>query len=557
MKKYSYLVIVLLLASFLRFYRLESVPVSLFGDEMDVGYQAYSILKTGNDYYGNPIPLHFHSLAEWRTPLYLYSAVPTVALFGISPLGVRLPAAIFGVLSILAFYFLLKTIRESHLKLESSKLEVVGAFLLAISPWHIQYSRAAFEVTELLFFLILGIYFFLKGTRDGKYLWLSTFCLALTPWIYSTAKMFVPFLLVFLTISFRRELIKVSKKHLLLALVALLVVGLPIAASTVFGGGSQRFGYISVFTDPTTEHEIGVARDVDNWGNSAASRAFHNKFMVWAETIGNNLLQSYSTDFLFIRGDINLRHSIEGVGMFYKVEIVTLLLGVIYVFGTKFDKRIKYLLAFWLIAGIVPSAITREGGSHATRLIVVLPPLVALVTFGVVALAKNKALIALYGAALFGFFVIYQHNFWVHNPKYSERWWHYGWQESVDSIKAVEGGFEKIVISTADEPPWVFFAAAYEYDPARWQSAFPLDNKTELTGFGLVSYIDKYYFGSPSVGLYDWGKVIDAKTLYLASTREVGVNLIREPERTPGDLKLINSIAFPSGEPAFYLFTHK
>src|SRR3989344_1271339 len=97
-KNKKILIVILLFAAFLRFWKINEVPVSLFGDELDVGYQAYSILKTGKDYSGNFWPLHFHSLAEWRTPLYLYSSVPTVALFGISPLGVRLPAALFGVL---------------------------------------------------------------------------------------------------------------------------------------------------------------------------------------------------------------------------------------------------------------------------------------------------------------------------------------------------------------------------------------------------------------------------------------------------------------------------
>ena len=96
MKKKSLVLLlsILIFASFIRLWRINEVPVSLFGDELDVGYHAYSILKTGKDYSGNSWPLHFQSLAEWRTPLYLYSAVPTVAIFGISPLGVRLPAII-------------------------------------------------------------------------------------------------------------------------------------------------------------------------------------------------------------------------------------------------------------------------------------------------------------------------------------------------------------------------------------------------------------------------------------------------------------------------------
>ena len=97
------LLTILIVTSILRLWKLDEVPVSLFGDELDVGYHAYSILKTGKDYSGNFMPLHFQSLAEWRTPLYLYSAVPTVAMFGISPWGVRLPAAIFGILGMWLF----------------------------------------------------------------------------------------------------------------------------------------------------------------------------------------------------------------------------------------------------------------------------------------------------------------------------------------------------------------------------------------------------------------------------------------------------------------------
>src|SRR3989344_5355024 len=121
------LITILLIATFFRLWKLSSVPVSLFGDELDVGYHAYSILKTGRDYSGNFMPLHFQSLAEWRTPLYLYSAVPTIALFGITPLGVRLPAAILGILGVSLFYLLIKLITGNW------KLATLAGLLLAIS----------------------------------------------------------------------------------------------------------------------------------------------------------------------------------------------------------------------------------------------------------------------------------------------------------------------------------------------------------------------------------------------------------------------------------------
>jgi len=557
------LIAVLALATILRLWRISDVPVSLFGDELDVGYHAYSILKTGKDYSGNSWPLHFHSLAEWRTPLYLYSAVPTVALFGISPLGVSLPAAVFGVLGIFAFYLLIKELTKNEV------LALVSAAVLTFSPWHIQYSRAAFEVTQLLFFLILGLYFFFKALKDGRWLWISVSLLVLTPLIYSTAKLFVPFLLIFLLISYRKEIFKISKKYLVWAVVAGVIFGAPTAYSTFFGGGTQRFSYISVFTDPTRETEIGYARLIDaqvrketggGLISKVTTRLVHNKYTFWGERILKNYFEAFSTNFLFIKGDLNLRHSIEDVGQLYKVEAIALLLGVISFFVLFKDKRLKSLIAFWILVGVIPSAITREGGRHATRLILILPPLVFLISYGLVEGTKlfkkkfrNVFLLGYLGLFVVGF-IFYQHNYWVHNPWYSERWWHAGFEEMVQSIKEVENQYDKIIISNANEPPWIFFAGWYQYPPEKWHQGFPFKEKY-IEGFDTMGYIDKFYFGQVGkIGIYGLPRVIDEKTLYVATEREIGANLIMEPERTPPGLTLVKAISYPSGEPVFYLF---
>src|ERR1035437_697517 len=167
------IILILILALFLRIWHIDAVPVALFGDELDVGYHALSILTTGRDYSGDFMPMHFKALAEYRTPLYIYSAVPTVAIFGISPMGVRLPAVIFGVLGIWIFYLLIKRITQNK------TLSLLSAFLLCISPWHLQYSRAGFEVTEMLFFYMAGIYCLLKGFKNYKWLFLSAVSLGL------------------------------------------------------------------------------------------------------------------------------------------------------------------------------------------------------------------------------------------------------------------------------------------------------------------------------------------------------------------------------------------
>ena len=567
------LLLIIFLASFLRLWKLSVNPVSLFGDELDLGYQAYSVLKTGQDYSGNILPVHFHSLAEWRTPLYLYSAVPTVAVFGISPLGVRLPAAIFGILSVLGMYLLVKELLSYGMpQVNKHPRALFAAFLMAISPWGLQYSRAGFEVTLLLVLTIFGLWLFIKSLNaGGKLLWLSVILLTLTPWVYSTAKFFTPMLLVFLFFTFRKEIFSFRRVDLIKASIVGLVIGLPIAYSTLFGGGSQRFNYISVFSDPTIEPEIGYSRQVDARmrGESGAGltptfldRIVHNKFTYEGGKIIENYLQSFSTEFLFIKGDPNPRQSV-GIGELYRIEIIALVFGIIFFFTEKLrDRKIKFLVVFWITAGALPAALTRDGGNHATRLILILPPLLILISYGWVELYKriSENLKPLLTFLIIAFYAIgisfYLHECYVHYPWKSERLWHAGWGESIKTIKSIDSNYDRVVISMSGEPAWIFFAGWYQYSPDLWHKEFPIGNDVEVAGFGKISHTGKFYFGSPSkeIGVYGLGKVVDSKTLYLANASEVGENLIMNPEKGPSDLKLIKAIPFPSGEPAFYLF---
>ena len=565
------IILVITLAAILRLWKLDVVPVSLFGDELDVGYHAYSVLKTGRDYSGNFLPLHFQSLAEWRTPLYLYSAVPTVAMFGISPWGVRLPAAMFGILGVWLLYLLVKLMTGNE------KLATLASFLLTISPWHIQYSRAGFEVTQMLALYLAGLYFFFRGLKTGKYLVFSAICLAFTPWVYSTAKLFLPLTLVTLFLIWRKDLFKVSKKCLLWACAAFAVVVLPITYSTIFGGGAARFNYISVFSDPTMVPEIGFARLRDakmrtpeaqiGIQPTVLDRAFHNKITWPFSFVFRNYLEPYSAKFLFIEGDLNPRHSPSGMGQMYKFEFFFLLLGVASLIYSKLDKKVKIFLCVWTLSASLPAALTRDGGHHATRLFFLLPPLIFLTSLGIYQAHEwlNKRwqklfLVSLGGVILLSF-VFYQHLFWVHYPWDSERWWHAGYEDAIKTAVSESGKYDRVIISMAGEPAYIFFLGWSQFDPKVFHQNYQYreDGKwlpvETIPNFGQISKLDKYYFGSPGVDLYSLANVLPDRTLYLATAKEVNVNLILEPERLPGDLKLVKSSPFPSGEPAYYLLT--
>lgn len=107
-KKNFKLILIFILALCLRLFWLGRFPVSLNRDEAAIGWNAYSILKTGKDEWGEFLSLSFKSFGDYKMPLYIYFTVPFVALFGFSEFSVRFPSAFFGSLTVLLVYFLVK-----------------------------------------------------------------------------------------------------------------------------------------------------------------------------------------------------------------------------------------------------------------------------------------------------------------------------------------------------------------------------------------------------------------------------------------------------------------
>src|SRR3989338_6436258 len=135
MKQYLPILIILALAAFLRLYRLTDFPPGLYSDEASYGYNAYSILTTGRDEWGKFLPLTIQSFGDYKPPMTAYLTIPSIAVFGLNEFAVRFPSALIGILSILLIYLLTKEIFKSR------SIALLVAALLAISPWHIHFSR--------------------------------------------------------------------------------------------------------------------------------------------------------------------------------------------------------------------------------------------------------------------------------------------------------------------------------------------------------------------------------------------------------------------------------
>jgi len=557
--------LILTLAAFLRFLKLDSLPISLFGDEIDVGYHAWSLITTGRDYMGNFLPTYIQSLAEWRAPLLMYVTAPFVGILGPTPLAVRLPIALLGVLNVYLIYLLTNQLFSKFKTFGtisahgwgSRSVGLLAALLLSLSPWHIHYSRVAFESTLLLTLLLAGTLFFIK-----KRYFLSILSFILTFYTYSTANLFTPlfglslFLIYRQTKGITNQLIK--KSYLLILL-------LPIAYHLTLGQAAGRFKLISVFSDQELVYDI-VNQRTSFWvdQNAWSEKIFHNKAVSYLGKTGSNYLSAFSPQFLFISGDPNFRHSIGRFGELLWVTFPFLVLGFFYLFKTINKKESQLVLAWTLLAPI-PSALTSDGAMHATRLILLLPPLVMISALGLaqlINLVRQHRAKLVFPFCLFIFSLIfinqaaYWHRYSAHYRLESARHWHYGYQDIFEKLTPLTQSANRIFVNNTYEPSLLKFAFFTQYPPAKFHQSLVTDIPKEnlVKGFDGFKFADKYYFGQAR-NLDDLFNLLKPGDIYLAvQGKEVpgDWDWSKEP---PSGFQVLGSTKDALNNPLFYLVT--
>src|SRR3989344_1259379 len=132
----KYLILVILLGFALRITYISDFPPSLNWDEVSLGYNAYSVFKTGKDEWGIVLPTIFRAFGDFKLPGYVYAYVPFVAALGLNALSIRLPSIIAGTLLIFLIYSLSR---------KFSAPPLLAALLAALSPWSLFLSRVAVE----------------------------------------------------------------------------------------------------------------------------------------------------------------------------------------------------------------------------------------------------------------------------------------------------------------------------------------------------------------------------------------------------------------------------
>jgi len=334
-----------------RFYQLGNVPNGISPDEADIGYNAYSILKTGKSIYGKPFPVFFKSFDVNVGGLTIYSKVPAIYLFGLNDFSIRFIPAAFGVLATITIYFFMKFLfpKDKYIKF-------ISTFTFAVSPWAVEISRTAFGHVDIILFYLLSLTFFIFGLkRNNKFLLISALFVGLTLYIYSAAIIYLPLLLIVTGFVYRKKIMQ-NISVSLLALMIILIISFPAIKFYSSAQSRTRFSSISVFT-PEVTLPISISEmNYDQNRGLSFSNFIHNRRFVYLDALVENYLKYLSLDYLFVNAKDTRYFYINNVGLFYLVELPFFLLGLYRMVKRRSDSD-KLILGL-LVVGPIPAIVT-------------------------------------------------------------------------------------------------------------------------------------------------------------------------------------------------------
>lgn len=434
-KKYLILGFIFIVAFCFRFWKLSKFPVSLSIDEVVIGYDAYSLLKTGRDHWGEFLPLAFKSIGDYKPPVLVYLMVPAIKLFGLNEFGIRFTIALIGSLTPLIAYGVVNKI------MKNKNIALITSLLLAISPWHIHFSRSTFEAILALFFVMMGMFFFLRSLeKGGKQWWLAGIFLSLSMYSYHAERVFVPLILVALTVIFRKEIWK-NRRKALMAIGISFVFLIPLITLMLSPKGQIR-AKTGIFLN---DYELATVRlaKMREWPDRSLVEKILNgeavhSFSFWAR----RYLEYSDFSYLFFKG-MNYTHpKFPDVGVINYFELPFFFLGIVaLVCGlVKVEKKKRTLVIVWLLLGPLPASLANNA-QHPLRSLTTLPipQLISAIGiwYGFKLLKKIRISRLLKKVVLIGFvasglisMVYYLNLYYVHFPVQYSHYLMYGFKES-------------------------------------------------------------------------------------------------------------------------------
>lgn len=548
-KKYFFSILLLFIVgfgAFLRFYHLDANPPAFNWDEVAFGYNAHSILQTGRDEYGKFLPIYWQSLDDYKRPVYSYITVVSEAIFGYNDFAVRFPSAFFGTLTIILIYFVTKELTQNK------KISLISSLLLAIVPWHIQFSRPAFETTIGFFLTASGVLFFLKGKKRNTWWYpLSTLCLGLSAYSYLGQRVVAPLLLIGMVLIFSRSFFSVKKQlikkgHIIPVLISIFITFFfffSIYRDSLKPEGAIRYKATNIFDNsPEYQHRAEQVVLDGKLKINLTRRLFHDSVKLTSlGLITRGYLTHFSPDFLFF--DLGqTHHHAPSVGLLYLWMLPFLLIGIYQLFKKYAFQNIAVIF-LWLLIPPVAASVTWQI-PHAMRAGEMIIPFQIIIAVGIY---EFFVLIKKINGYIFAFLLLLvsgigivslwylSHQYHIHFPYERSDQWAYGRKEAVMYAEKNKHKYDKVIISTYLEYSYIFFLYYSKYDPKKYLAEGGTHSGSwEEEG----NKFDKYEFH---------------KFNFLEEHTKGKILYIGKPDEFPKGTKIDQIIYYLDGKPAIYI----
>jgi len=214
------MVLALLVAAALRFPDLATIPPGVHYDEAAYGLNAGDIGLRGER------PIFIPSFTG-REVLFPYLAGGMAVALGNTAFSLRLTAAFIGLLTVAATYWLGREM------LVDRRIALLAAALLAVSFWHLLFSRLGFRVISQPLLQALALAALFRSLRSGRWtwLWLAGVLIGLTAYTYLASRLF-PVLLALglLPLLFDHDTFRLRVRQLALVALVAFLTALPLLA---------------------------------------------------------------------------------------------------------------------------------------------------------------------------------------------------------------------------------------------------------------------------------------------------------------------------------------
>lgn len=547
------------LGFFLRLFDLNTVPPSLNWDEVSHGYNAFSILKTGKDQWGNLLPIfNFRAYGDYPTTLNLYLTIPFVYFLGLTDFSVRFPHVVLGALTIISGFFVAYGLTKRK------EIGLLTSFLISVGPWYFFTSRFVLQSNVSVFLMSSSLAFFLNRKWHKSFLVVSLVLLFFSLFAYHTTRIFTPLLLITSLVIYSEEIINLyyRSKKVFTALIFFVFCFFVTSGYLLTSKDATARSSVLFILDKGAVNKIEVLRNSSNLPEYF-KKLIYNRPVYFVSAFADNYKSYFSPKFLFKEGGTQYQFSLPGHGLISPVNSVFFYLGLILLLIRSMkDKNYLFLLA-WVVFYPVPASLTNETAAvlRATTLLPVSEVLISIAAFWVYYKIPSKIaklLIPVYFILVYVFtesYLMSYFNEYKNNYSWS---WQYGYKQVAEYVKENMDSYDKIVITKKYGEPHEFMLFYLAWDPASYQKDTTAVRFYQ-SGWYWVDSFSKFYF------VNDW-QVVDEtgnNTYFIQESKNMvdcsdkKCLLVTSPGNVPSKWRKIKTINFLDKKPAFELYTNQ